>query len=86
MTLRDVLGPGVSALRDRLEQVLDGEDAIVILVDRTGTTTHYHGFGASGCQLELASGRVDTALREIAGEARCAPAHARAHGKEAIAG
>lgn len=70
MTLRELLGDSVRGLRDRLEQVLDQEDAIVILVDRTGTMTHYHGFGASGCQLELASGHVDGALREIVGRAR----------------
>lgn len=65
MTLREVLGDDVRRLRERLERVLDQEDAIVILVDRTGAITHYHGFGASGCQLELASGQVEGALREI---------------------
>jgi hypothetical protein len=70
MTLRELLGDAVPGLRNRFEQVLDQEDAIVVLVDRTGTTTHYHGFGASGCQLELASGQVDGALREIVGPLR----------------
>ena len=70
MTLREVLGDDVRGLRDRFERVLDQEDAIVILVDRTGAITHYHGFGASGCQLELSSGQVDVALGEIVGPAR----------------
>jgi hypothetical protein len=51
----------------RLEQVLDSENAIVILVDGAGVTTFYHGFGASGCQLELAAARVDVALRDLVG-------------------
>jgi hypothetical protein len=72
MTLREVLGDDVRELRERLERVLDQEDAIVILVDRTGAITHYHGFGASGCQLELASGQVEGALREIVRPARTA--------------
>ncbi len=70
MTLREVLGDDVRGLRERFERVLDQEDAIVILVDRTGAITHYHGFGASGCQLELAGGQVEGALREIVGAAR----------------
>lgn len=74
MTLREVLGDAVRELRDRFEHVLDEEDAIVVLVDRKGTTAHYHGFGASGCQLELASGHVDGALREIVGPLRAVSA------------
>lgn len=68
MTLRETLGPAAHVVRERLEQVLDSEDGIVILVDRSGATTFYHGFGASGCQLELAAARVDAELREIAGD------------------
>lgn len=86
MTLREMLGPSAGALKERLDEVLDREDAIVILVDRTGTTAYYHGFGASGCQLELASGRVDAALGEIVGAPVRAPRGSRSGEKELIAG
>jgi hypothetical protein len=67
MTLREMLDATGHTVTKRLDQVLDSEDAIVILVDGAGVTTFYHGFGASGCQLELAAARVDAALRDVVG-------------------
>lgn len=87
MTLREMLGATVYVVTKRLEQVLDREDAIVILVDGAGVTTFYHGFGASGCQLELAAARVDAALRDLVGDGLQAKASQTRHVEEpAIAG
>ena len=87
MTLREMLGATVHVVTTRVEQVLDSEDAIVILVDRAGVTTFYHGFGASGCQLELAAVRVDAALRDLVDNGPQAKASQTPHVEEpAIAG
>lgn len=76
MTLRQALNRGTSDLHARLDRVLDSEDAIVVLMDRDGITSYCHGFGASGCQLELLWHQVDRTLRELLR----APAGDRARG------
>lgn len=65
MTVRETLGPKAEEVHDRLNQVLDSEDAIIVLMDRSGVTSYCHGFGASGCQLELLWHEVDGALRAL---------------------
>ncbi len=64
MTLRQSLGD-VGPLRQRLEQVLDSEDAIVLLSDGRQTATYVRGFAASGCQLELIDRELATVLRRL---------------------
>lgn len=59
MTIRQTPGDA-DALRRRLEQILDSEDALVILADRRQVTSFARGFSVSGCQLEM----ID---REVAG-------------------
>jgi hypothetical protein len=68
MTARDALGGHAPAIFGRLEEVLDSEDAVIVLMDRRGATSFYHGFGASGCQLELFGHLLDTVLSGIAVE------------------
>jgi hypothetical protein len=63
MTIRETLGDAAAAVQRRLDQVLDSEDAIIVLVDRRGATSFYKGFGASGCQLELLGCQLEAALR-----------------------
>lgn len=65
MTLREVLGSAQTDVRRRLEQVLDSEDAIILLIDRHGTTTYAHGFAVSGCQLEMVGNAIESLLREV---------------------
>lgn len=62
MTLRQSLGD-VNPLRERLEEVLDSEDALVLLADRRQVASYVRGFAVSGCQLEM----ID---RELAGLVR----------------
>ncbi len=66
MTARQAIGGGADRVRRRLDEVLDSEDAVIVLVDRTGATSYYHGFAASGCQLELIGHELDAALRPLA--------------------
>lgn len=70
MTAREALGSGSADLHDRLDRVLDGEDAIIVLMDRNGATSFCHGFGASGCQLELLGHFLEATLQTIAAGAR----------------
>jgi hypothetical protein len=67
MTLRallDGLDPDVHA---RLDEVLDSEDAVIVLADGRAITTFVHGFAASGCQLEMAASDVDAVVRALGG-------------------
>jgi hypothetical protein len=63
VTARESMGGNAAHLHDRLDQVLDGEDAVIVLIDRHGSTSYYHGFGISGCQLEMFGDELDRALR-----------------------
>jgi hypothetical protein len=76
MTARDVLGSGVRRVHARLDEVLDSEDAVIVLMDRRGATTFYHGFAASGCQLELFGHLLDNALMSVAAGRPGAPRRA----------
>jgi hypothetical protein len=69
MTLRDVLDGLDPDVHARLDQVLDSEDAVVVLADARGITTYVHGFAASGCQLEMVASDVDAVVRAL-GSAR----------------
>ncbi|HEX7086395.1 MAG TPA: hypothetical protein VF198_08525 [Vicinamibacterales bacterium] len=66
MTLRDALQGSEGVIRARLEEVLDSEDAVVLLANRRGITTFAHGFGVSGCQLEMMGRALEALLRELA--------------------
>ena len=65
MTVRQSLGLRADDIHARLDQVLDSEDGMILLMDRNGATTFCHGFGASGCQLELLWHEIDGTLRAL---------------------
>lgn len=65
MTLRDVLDGRDPDVHSRLDEVLDSEDAVIVLADGRGITTYMHGFAASGCQLEMVASDVDAVLRTL---------------------
>ena len=63
MSLR-ASGPGFAdAIHRRLDEVLESEDAVIVLADRRGTTTHVCGHGLSGCQLEMLARIIDDLFR-----------------------
>ena len=65
MTIREAMGDTAGVVQRRLDQVLDSEDALIVLVDRHGTTSYCHGFGASGCQLELLGHALEQTLHTM---------------------
>jgi hypothetical protein len=66
MTAREALADAADGVRERLDRILDSEDAVIVLMDRRGTLSFCHGFGASGCQLELVGHMLERALQGLA--------------------
>ena len=66
MTLRHTLGSHANRVHEQLDEVLDGEDGIIILVGPRQATSYCLGFGLSGCQLELLALQVERAIGAIA--------------------
>jgi hypothetical protein len=66
VTLRDTLGLDAGQVYDQVDKVLDDEDGIIILIGRHQATSYCHGFGLSGCQLELLAFQVERAVRALA--------------------
>ena len=42
---------------------MDSEDAVVVLAGPDGITSYAHGFGFSGCQLEMLGQDLESAIR-----------------------
>ena len=55
MTLRDALSVDARHVYERVDEVLNSEDGIILLVDRRHATSYLQGFALSGCQIELLS-------------------------------
>ena len=66
MTLRDALGVDARHVYERVDEVLDSEDGIILLVDRRHATSYLQGFALSGCQIELLSVELERAVRALA--------------------
>jgi hypothetical protein len=64
--LRDALGADARQVHARVDEVLDNEDAVIILIDRRRRTSYLQGFGLSGEQLELLSLDIERALDVLA--------------------
>ena len=65
MTLRQRLGPDVQRIYEQVDDLLDSEDAILILAD-THRAIHYaRGFGLSACQHELLAVEIDRSIRAL---------------------
>ena len=52
MTLRDALGIDVRHVYERVDDILDSEDGVILLVDRRRAISYLQGFALSGCQIE----------------------------------
>ena len=65
MSPRLTLEPHAQGVTRPVDQLLEGEDSIVIVVGRKQITTHAQGFDLSGCQLELLSLRIERAIRRL---------------------
>jgi hypothetical protein len=65
VTLRQGLGADVERIYEQIDDLLDSEDAIIILADRQRTIHYARGFGLSACHHELLAVQIDRAIRGI---------------------
>jgi hypothetical protein len=65
VTLRQRLGADVQRIYDQLDDLLDSEDAIIILADRQRAIHYARGFGLSACHHELLAVQIDHAIRAL---------------------
>ena len=63
MTLRQALGGDVQRLHDLLEELLDREDAVVLLFDGERAVNYISGFGLSPSQHELLAIEIERMVR-----------------------
>ena len=66
MTLRDALGVDARYVYERVDEILNSEDGIILFVDRRHATSYLQGFALSGCQIELLSVEPERAVRALA--------------------
>jgi len=67
MTLRRALGGDVGRLRDVLEDLLDREDAVLLLFDGRRAVSYISGFGLSPSQHELMALEIERMVRAAGG-------------------
>ena len=67
MSLRKMLGADVRRVHEQVDALLDGEDAMIVLVDGSRAISYAHGFAASPDQLELLASEIERAVRSVAG-------------------
>ena len=67
MTLRKSGGGDAQRIHEQVDELLDGEDGVLVLFDGRRVVTYAEGFGLSASQLELLSVEVERALRRVAG-------------------
>ena len=67
MTLRESFGGDVQRINDRVDALLDREDAVLVLYDDRRVVTYAEGFGMSASQLELLGVEVERLLRNVVG-------------------
>jgi hypothetical protein len=67
VTLRQGLGPDIQRLYEQIDDLLDSEDAIIILADGHRAIHYARGFGLSGCHHELLAVQIERAIRGVTG-------------------
>ena len=65
MTLRQRLGPDVQRIYEQVDDLLDSEDAILIIADAHRAIHYARGFGLSACQHELLAVEIDRSIRAL---------------------
>lgn len=65
MTLRQRLGLDVQRIYEQVDDLLDSEDAIIILADAHRAIHYARGFGLSACQHELRAVEIDRSIRAL---------------------
>ena len=67
MTLRKSGGGDAQRIHEQVDELLDGEDGVLVLFDGRRVVTYAEGFGLSASQLELLSVELERALRNVVG-------------------
>lgn len=65
MTLRKRLGADAERFCERIDDLLDSEDAIIVLADGHRAIHYAHGFGLSACHHELLAVHIERAIRGV---------------------
>jgi hypothetical protein len=65
VTLRQRLGANVQRIHELVDDLLDSEDAIIILADGHRAIHYARGFGLSACHHELLAVEIDRAIRAL---------------------
>jgi hypothetical protein len=65
VTLRQRLGPDVQRIYDQVDNLLDSEDALIVLADAHRAIHYARGFGVSACQHELLAAEIDRSIRAL---------------------
>ena len=65
MTLRQGLGADVQRIYELIDDLLDSEDAIIVLADGHRAIHYARGFGLSACHHELLAVQIDRAIRGV---------------------
>lgn len=65
MTLRQRLGADVQRIYEQVDDLLDSEDAIIILADARRAIHYARGCGLSACQHELLAVAIDRTIRAL---------------------
>jgi hypothetical protein len=82
MSLRKMLGTDADRIHDQVDALLDGEDAMIVLVDGSRAMSYVHGFGTSPDQLELLALDIERAVRSVAGPPTSNRRDRRSYGEE----
>jgi len=69
VTLRQALGGDARRVHELVDELLDSEDALLMLIDGERAICYAEGFGLSPCQLELVATAIDRAVRSVGGRA-----------------
>jgi len=67
VTLRQLLGGDASRVHQQLDDLLDSEDSVIVLIDRSRVISYGRGLGVSPCQLELLACEIERAVRTVTG-------------------
>ena len=63
MSIRQALGGDAERLHAVLDELLDSEDAVLVLFDGRRAVNYVNGFGLSPCQLELMAVEIERTVR-----------------------
>ena len=67
MSLRTMLGADADRVHEQVDALLDSEDGVIVLVDKSRAISYAQGFGISACQLELLTVEIERAVRATGG-------------------